>query len=184
MIPIIVVLGLAIAALTVLIVLDASGLLYGDPPKEDEEVYEYLFDDSLELLDGVIHETEEYQYRLLADGTAELYFYKDVRANSVTVPSEIEGYKVTVIGTQCFVQLPSLSTVVIPDGVVGIGDEAFADCGNLYNLRLPESIKVIGTKAFSGCLAAMNVDYSGDISTVNVGAGNSYLVSSIGRAKR
>ena len=100
------------------------------------------------------------------------------------MPSEIEGYKVTIIGSQCFVQMPSLSTVTIPDGVVGIGDEAFEDCGSLYNLRLPASIEVIGTKAFSGCLAAMNVDYSGDISQVKVGAGNSYLVSSIERAKR
>ena len=43
------------------------------------------------------------------DGTAELYFFTDGYATEVTVPAEIDGYKVTVTGMECtFLQLTDL----------------------------------------------------------------------------
>ena len=184
MLPIMIVMLVSVVALTVLLILESSGALYGGDVVEEETEYEYLFDSSLAFVDGEVHESGDYKYRVLTDGTAELYLYTEAWASSVTVPSEIDGYKVSVIGSECFVEMPSLATVILPEGITGIGDKAFEGCGNLYNITLPTSVTVIGTRAFDGCPAGMNVEYSGDIASVSVGKGNDYLLKAIERAKQ
>ena len=184
MLPIMIFLVLSVLALTVLLILESSGFLYDSSVDEVETEYEYLFDSCLPFLDGEIHESGDYQYRILTDGTIELYYYTEAWASSVTVPSEIDGYKVSVIGSECFLDMPSLATVIIPEGITGIGDKAFEGCGNLYNITIPASVTVIGTQAFYGCPAGMNVEYSGAITCVSVGKGNDYLLKAIERSKR
>jgi len=136
-------------------------------------------DTELSLMDGVAHQSGAYEYYLLSDGSAAITFYSDSTADIIEIPSEIDGYKITAIGSECFVWLPSLVTVTVPDGVTYIGAMAFEGCGNLFNLRLPESIASIGDNAFKGCSTEMSVEYEGDISKVRLGSGNSALISSL-----
>lgn len=184
MLPVMIALAVVVVALTVLLILESSGVLYGLNVVDEVTEYEYLFDSSLPFLDGEVHESGNYRYRILTDGTVELYLYTEAWASSITVPSEIDGYKVSVIGSECFVDMPSLATVIIPEGITGIGDKAFQGCGNLYNLSIPASVTVIGTQAFDGCPAGMTVEYSGDIASVSVGAGNDRLLKAIERSDR
>lgn len=184
MIPVTVFLAVCVIGLTVLLVLDSTGALYGsstdkgkNPPAVDGIGGEQT------LLDGKLHESGEYQYRLYTDGTAELYYYDNGKATEVNVPSEIDGYKISAIGDECFVWMPSLTRVTIPDGITRIGAEAFSGCGNLVDLRLPKTLTMIGADAFKGCSSAMRVEYGGDISKVIVGTGNDALLSAIGIEK-
>jgi hypothetical protein len=65
---------------------------------------------------------------------------------SVTIPAEIDGKPVTVIGNSAFV-LKQLTSVTIPGSVTSIGYSAFA--GNqLTSVTIPNSVTSIGHSAF------------------------------------
>jgi hypothetical protein len=109
-------------------------------------------------------------YELLQnkDGGVTITSYRG-SALDVTIPPEIGGLKVTVIGPRAFAgkNLNSasisenvttiaycafagnrLSSVVIPQGVVAIEYEAFSD-NQLVSVELPESVRSIGVRAFA-----------------------------------
>ena len=54
-------------------------------------------------------------------------------SGDLVIPSEIEGYPVTVIGNQAF-RYNDLTSVTIPDSVTSIGDFAFQYCDNLTDI--------------------------------------------------
>ena len=171
MIPIIAVLAAAVICLTVFIILDQTGVLYhGFSIFQNKTV-----ENEVGAIDGTLHKSGDYEYRLLKDGTAEHCFYTDGYAADVTVPSEIDGYKVTSIGNECFVWMAALTTVKIPDGVTYIGESAFEGCQNMTDVRLPSSLKGIGLNAFKGCSSTMRVEFAGSVSSLNIGDGNSAL---------
>ena len=85
---------------------------------------------------------------ILDDGTAMLTQYSG-EAESVVIPSEVDGMTVTVIGEDAFVNHEELKSVVIPDTVVEIRNQAFFNCWNLDNVVMSKNIEVIGEYAFS-----------------------------------
>ena len=93
--------------------------------------------------------TKEYEYRDLDDGNIEIIKYNG-NAKKLTVPSELDGKKVTSIGDKAF-EGKALTTVTIPDGVKTIGDSAFADCADLTRAIIPNSVITVGDNAFVGC---------------------------------
>lgn len=179
MLTVIAALILAVITLTVFLILDSTGVLYkGKSNTADKS--NSVTDGSFVLQDAKdIRTSGDYQYRLHTDGTAELYFYTQNHASSVTVPAEIDGHKVTVIG-ECFVWMYSLTEVVIPDGVVVIGSSAFEGCSYLNSVTLPKSLKVIEDNAFLNCPSAMNIAFSGDPSELRIGNGNTTFKLAIG----
>lgn len=84
--------------------------------------------------------TEEYNYEILEDDTAAInkYLGSDTQ---VSVPSEIEGYKVTAIHRYAFADQKELKSVTIPEGVISIGFAAFSGCTSLEELNLPDSLQ-------------------------------------------
>ena len=62
----------------------------------------------------------------------------------VSVPSVIDGYKVTAIGGWTFYDCFTVKQIEIPEGVVKISDKAFMRCNNLETINLPEGLKEIG----------------------------------------
>lgn len=187
MIPITAFLAVCVVGLAVLLALDASGALYGFGGRDKDKTP--AGDSSVvapELLDGVKHQSGNYEYRLLKDGTAELYFYENPAnryETEIIVPSEIDGYPVSMIGSECYVWMASLVSVTVPDGITDIGAEAFSGCGSLLRIRLPDSLARIAEHAFKDCPHSMKVEYGGDISEVIVGEGNSALIDSIKNGK-
>ena len=71
-------------------------------------------------------------------------------SSSVTVPSSVNGSKVTAIGARAF-EGSSVTSVTIPDGVAKIGQMAFSDCALLTSVTLPSTLTSIGDCAFDGC---------------------------------
>ncbi len=57
----------------------------------------------------------------------------------------------TVIGSDAFFDHRSMTSVSIPQTVLGIGDEAFKGCNQLEGIVIPESVRYIGDSAFYNC---------------------------------
>ena len=68
--------------------------------------------------------------------------------SKVTIPSEIDGYKVVAIGESAFKGNAVITEVAIPDGVTEIEAYAFKECVNLAEVTLPETLVEIGIRAF------------------------------------
>ena len=67
----------------------------------------------------------------------------------ITIPSEIDGYKVRRIEGDAFGDCVSLTRVTIPEGVNEIGSYAFSDCSSLTSVTIPEGVTSIDG-AFNG----------------------------------
>lgn len=83
---------------------------------------------------------------------------------SLEIPALIEGFPVTAIGDNCFLDCSLITSVVLPAGVTSIGSSAFADSG-LQSINFPDSLKQIGENAFTGThlthLTIPDLDYLG-----------------------
>ena len=69
----------------------------------------------------------------------------------VAIPSTLGGYPVTSIMGHAFDNCPGLTSVTIPDSVIGIGNNVFYNCDGLTSVTLGKGIASIDKSAFSGC---------------------------------
>ena len=93
-----------------------------------------------------IIETEDYKYIVLDDGTIEIVSYLG-REHELTVPSTLDGKKVTVIGETAFAWR-GINEVIIPEGITTIKYYAFSHNG-MQKVTFPNSLRYIGETAFS-----------------------------------
>lgn len=84
------------------------------------------------------------------DGNAEITSVSGA-AGEITIPSELEGFKVTSIGDKAFFGQTALGFVYFPDSLENIGQSAFAGCTAMDQLAVPNNVKTIGSSAFMGC---------------------------------
>lgn len=97
----------------------------------------------------------------------EVTIIKYLENNKVAkVPDNIDGYPVTIIGSNAFFHatiaddvIPdsNLEEVNLPDTITKIDDEAFNMCTNLSYINLPEGLTIIGASAFSECYKLNNI---------------------------
>lgn len=73
------------------------------------------------------------------------------KKSSITIPSEINGKKVSEIDERAFSNCNSLKSVTIPDSVVYIYDKAFYSCENLTTVVIGNNVKSIGEEIFGNC---------------------------------
>ena len=69
----------------------------------------------------------------------------------LTVPEQIEGLPVAVIGKKAFLSRKSLRLVRLPGTVREIGDWAFASCSSLREIKLPRRELCFGKAVFLDC---------------------------------
>ena len=91
-----------------------------------------------------------YKYNVLPDGMAEITSYTGGAA-VLTVPSMLDGYRVTRIGQAAFYGSENLTIVTIPNSVTSIGERAFSGCRKMKYVTLPDSVTNIGDQLFDGC---------------------------------
>ena len=74
------------------------------------------------------------------------------QAAELTVPEQIEGLPVAVIGKKAFLSRKSLRQVILPGTVREIGDWAFASCSSLKEIQLPCRELCFGKAVFLDCI--------------------------------
>lgn len=88
-------------------------------------------------------------YKIYKDKTVALTSYSGKGA-AVEVPSEIDGYTVTELGSNLFKGHSEIQTVTLPETLLKIGSKAFKSC-SLDEIKLPQKLQEIGMWAFSLC---------------------------------
>lgn len=83
--------------------------------------------------------------------TGELEGYNG-SGGEVVIPSQIGGVNVTSIDGTVFRNNPSITSIIIPQGVTSIGDYAFFGCINLTSITIPASVTSLGKGILGGCV--------------------------------
>lgn len=91
-----------------------------------------------------------WEYKVENDGNATITKYSG-NASAVAVPSKIDGYTVTKIGSSAFSGNTALRSVTMPSTVTEIGGRAFQNCRGLSSISLPPNITTLGIRVFEGC---------------------------------
>ncbi len=104
----------------------------------------------------VSYTTGDYVYTII-DGEAMILKHTGTLEGEFTVPSYLDGYKVTIIGESAF-QSKSITNLIIPEGVKEIKGDAFSGCKNLSNIVLPESLQSIQHRVFDNTAYSNNPD--------------------------
>lgn len=89
-----------------------------------------------------------FTYTVYSDHSEITGYSGDIASASVTVPDEIGGKPVAVIGTSVFEGMTKLTSVTLPKTLVEIGDSAFLGCSLLENIDIPVNVKKVGYCAF------------------------------------
>lgn len=71
----------------------------------------------------------------------------------VEIPSEIDGYPVTIIGEMAFLTNTTVESIIISDSVNEIQSGAFLSCIRLSEIVLPEAVTTIPYDCFGNCLS-------------------------------
>lgn len=103
---------------------------------------------------------------ILKDNTATITNYTG-SATALSIPSTIDGYKVTAVGDYAFSKKTKLTNVFVPSSVVRIDSSAFAESTNLKKVTLPDNVEEIGVSAFYGCKKLTSVNIPKKLSAVN-----------------
>lgn len=69
----------------------------------------------------------------------------------VTIPSEINGHRITDIGEGAFRDCKFIFEVVLPEGLMHVGDYAFCECRGLREIELPKTVEGVGNHGFYNC---------------------------------
>lgn len=90
----------------------------------------------------------------------------DESVTKASIPSEIDGVKVTSIGSSVFFNCTNLTSVDIPNSVTSIDSFAFVECINLTNVTMAYGVKSIGWGAFSGCKSLTSVTIPNSVTSI------------------
>jgi len=65
-----------------------------------------------------------------------------------------------------FYSCSSLTSLIIPNGVINIGDDEFSQCYNLTNVIIPNSVTSIGPRAFEDCYLLSNITIPNRVTSI------------------
>jgi hypothetical protein len=100
----------------------------------------------------------------------------------VFVPSAINGLAVKSIGLNAFAWRSTLTSVILPEGLVSLGNQAFAFCAGLTNITLPQSLAAIGSQTFYGCAKLSQVTLGTNVASLDSQAFAAASLTNIGVA--
>ncbi len=98
---------------------------------------------------GLTYENYENSYIVITDC--------DTALTAVEIPAEIDGVEVTEIGSFAFSSCYNLTSVTLPETIMGIGTGAFDSCESLTTIQIPARTGVIADDAFEDCDALESI---------------------------
>lgn len=107
---------------------------------------------------------EEYEYDLYKSYVKLTSYIGE--SPEVTLPTEIDGKPVTVIGSLCFFETVGVTSVVISDSITTIEESAFYYCDKLTAITIPDTVTKLGSRAFAWCNALESVSIGSGISEI------------------
>ncbi len=116
----------------------------------------------------------DFSYTLDNNGNATITAYKG-SASSLTIPSTIDGHKVTTIGSHAFDENRTstnghtIKQLVISEGITRIDGWAFAKCENLESVKLPESLTTLDWQIFLECEKLTSINIPHNLTFLNQG---------------
>ena len=114
-------------------------------------------------------ETTPFAYVVDADSGDTLniidYYGEKDEVTELVVPSEINGKKVTAIGSGALSGFNNVSSVTLPEDIYTIEDMAFIDCPSLFEVTIPKNVYYIGEYAFGYRNAVVSEEESEKIKT-------------------
>lgn len=123
--------------------------------------------------------TLRYTYTV-SDGEATITACDTSVSGTLFIPSVLDGYPVTGIGSYAFANCSGLTYIMIPDSITTIGASAFSECSGLEEITLFGSVTVIENAAFDGCTGLTDVQYIGteeEKAAIEIGFYNDPFVS-------
>ena len=93
----------------------------------------------------------------VSNGNATITGFPTSYSGALTIPSTLDGYRVTSIGDDAFNGCSALTSVTIPASVTSIGERAFQGCKSLTSVVIPEGVTEISYGAFQGCSSMTSV---------------------------
>lgn len=114
--------------------------------------------------------TSLFSYKKSGDGI-QVYQYDHQNASkstSLTVPDEIDGFKVVSIGNNFISSYKLLEKLVLPKTIRSIGQHAFNSCYKLKSFHIAVNVSSIGSFAFTACysLTDLTIDPNNKYFTV------------------
>ena len=91
----------------------------------------------------------DWTYYLHENGAACLGHYvgpEDFR--EITLPAELDGHRITIIGEHCLNYSSGIREVVVPEGVEELDDDAFESMFAMEKISLPSTLRRIGPRCF------------------------------------
>ena len=107
---------------------------------------------TLEISGGTLEYVEE------NGGIKLTKFTEDGTETKITLPDEIEGKPVFIIGEGALTRT-NLTELILPNGLKKIENNGI-DCDKLKKLRLPDSLDILGEKAIIGCDKLTEIDFN------------------------
>ena len=87
---------------------------------------------------------------------------------AIVIPSTVNGYSVTSIGTRAFRDCSELISVILPKSIKTIGSQSFAYSINLNSINIPDSVTSIGEQAFSHCSSLTSITIPEGVTSIGV----------------
>jgi len=109
-------------------------------------------------------------YIIMPDDTIYLRSFNGSYDGELIIPSEINGYAVTEIGSNAFNDCTWLTSVIIPDSVNRIWYGAFRGCSELESVNIPDGITVIEADTFKDCTSLSTITVADSVNEIERGA--------------
>lgn len=73
---------------------------------------------------------------------------------------------IPIIAEQAFMNITTVTSVILPQGISKIGESAFRGCSSLKSFDVPSSVKLIDSNALLRCNSLTNINFGDGITTI------------------
>lgn len=86
----------------------------------------------------------DYETEFLKSGSLRITKFIGFDEKEITIPNQLDGKAITVVGENAFAKCKGIEKVIIPEGITTIENGAFSDCESLKTILLPTTLRRLG----------------------------------------